>query len=636
MEHRSRMRSGHPSIFRFVCLTIIFHLIFTVSHLHAQSATVWPTPIAGLYDCDYSLATVDSVSTDTALASISSVVLRLISQDASNGGFILMSLGTADTSSNAAIAVARPNVFVIDSTTDQSVDYLIGGKVTGGPANYQLTIFVDDSHTFSSVASGSSTFSATTDSALNAATTAALSGMLPLIQKVHNYQMQLRNSSSSYCINPSVLVKASSATVQHGGSTTVNFTVVDCDSVPLANRELSLNSSGGTLSAQTVQTNGAGEASATFQGGNQNAIGSVQASLVNDTTVTHTPAVAGGSCVIVVGSPDLTYKWKLNFSFTYQQASYSDTVSSDQGTTSWNQSDKVTLETSAGGAIVDLNIFDGGFSYNVDSILSGFSKRFSHSLTKVSSVAGGFGCPTDPWELKGSTENGVFALDSVPIPTVSYINNNGNISYLVALEEVGYDGYTSGFDWLRQTVGLNNTCETQSTFQSFVFNIVQGTINTFNQGTPGTSISFNGPPANPNSITSSTNYVQDTVTYDIALGATYQRTKVSLSVFMQPLAQLTGVLGNENGVPHEFSLSQNYPNPFNPTTVIGYQLPAVSQVTLRIYDVLGREVAILVNGRQNPGKYSVTFDGSRFPSGVYFYRLTAGNFADAKKLIVIK
>lgn len=91
-----------------------------------------------------------------------------------------------------------------------------------------------------------------------------------------------------------------------------------------------------------------------------------------------------------------------------------------------------------------------------------------------------------------------------------------------------------------------------------------------------------------------------------------------------------------SSVPGSFGLFQNYPNPFNPTTVISYKLSAVSSVSLRVYDILGREVATLVNGRENAGSYSVTFDGSRLASGVYFYRLEAGNHTSTKKLVLMK
>ncbi|MFH1196685.1 MAG: T9SS type A sorting domain-containing protein [bacterium] len=86
----------------------------------------------------------------------------------------------------------------------------------------------------------------------------------------------------------------------------------------------------------------------------------------------------------------------------------------------------------------------------------------------------------------------------------------------------------------------------------------------------------------------------------------------------------------------KFELSQNFPNPFNPITTIKYEIPVISSVTLKMYDMLGREIITLINEKKLPGKYKVNLDGSNFPSGVYLYRLTAGNFVCTKKLILLK
>jgi hypothetical protein len=89
-------------------------------------------------------------------------------------------------------------------------------------------------------------------------------------------------------------------------------------------------------------------------------------------------------------------------------------------------------------------------------------------------------------------------------------------------------------------------------------------------------------------------------------------------------------------VPTKFALYQNYPNPFNPTTTILYDLPQRARVKLVIYNILGQEVATLVNAEQEPGRYNVKFDASGLPSGIYFYRLEAGKFVEQKKTILIK
>ena len=88
--------------------------------------------------------------------------------------------------------------------------------------------------------------------------------------------------------------------------------------------------------------------------------------------------------------------------------------------------------------------------------------------------------------------------------------------------------------------------------------------------------------------------------------------------------------------PSTFELAQNYPNPFNPTTAIGYQLSAVSQVDLSVYNLLGQKVATLVDKKQNAGRYQIEWDAGDFASGVYYYQLVAGEFREVKKMILLR
>ncbi len=106
-----------------------------------------------------------------------------------------------------------------------------------------------------------------------------------------------------------------------------------------------------------------------------------------------------------------------------------------------------------------------------------------------------------------------------------------------------------------------------------------------------------------------------------------------------------GVKKTENTIPTEFKLYQNYPNPFNPATIIRYSIPNDGFLTgafgndktvLKVYDILGKEVVMLVNEEQKPGVYEVMFDASNLPSGIYFYRLVAGDFAETKRMILVK
>ena len=89
-------------------------------------------------------------------------------------------------------------------------------------------------------------------------------------------------------------------------------------------------------------------------------------------------------------------------------------------------------------------------------------------------------------------------------------------------------------------------------------------------------------------------------------------------------------------ISQHYSLNQNYPNPFNPSTRISYSIPSQSHISLKLYDVLGREVAILMNKEQPVGNYEVEFDASDLTSGVYFYRIQAGDFVETKKMVLMK
>jgi predicted esterase len=99
---------------------------------------------------------------------------------------------------------------------------------------------------------------------------------------------------------------------------------------------------------------------------------------------------------------------------------------------------------------------------------------------------------------------------------------------------------------------------------------------------------------------------------------------------------VTSIIDEKLSLPTEFVLKQNYPNPFNPNTIIKYSIPKQSNVTLKVYDLLGSEVATLVNKKQPQGNYDVEFDCSDLTSGIYFYRLQSGDYVETKKMILLK
>ena len=105
---------------------------------------------------------------------------------------------------------------------------------------------------------------------------------------------------------------------------------------------------------------------------------------------------------------------------------------------------------------------------------------------------------------------------------------------------------------------------------------------------------------------------------------------------MDWLGVITDVGPVQPGLPTEFGLSQNYPNPFNPSTTIRFELPMSGEVSLKVFDLLGREVATIVSGHKDAGTHIVRWEATSQPSGVYLYRLQASEFLETRKLVLLK
>ena len=109
-------------------------------------------------------------------------------------------------------------------------------------------------------------------------------------------------------------------------------------------------------------------------------------------------------------------------------------------------------------------------------------------------------------------------------------------------------------------------------------------------------------------------------------------------VWRRPLSEMTSVPaeGGSNDLPTHFNLRQNYPNPFNPSTTIRFSLPSKSFVTLKVFDLIGREVATLVSEEMSAGSYFKQWNAANMSSGIYFYHLHSGTFTETKKLVLLR
>lgn len=107
-------------------------------------------------------------------------------------------------------------------------------------------------------------------------------------------------------------------------------------------------------------------------------------------------------------------------------------------------------------------------------------------------------------------------------------------------------------------------------------------------------------------------------------------------IWKRSLSQITSVESMLNNFPVNFTLQQNYPNPFNPSTQITYSIPKLSNVSIKVYDILGQEIATIVNDKKPKGVYTIRWDAQNVPTGLYFYRLVTGEYELIKKMIITK
>lgn len=226
-----------------------------------------------------------------------------------------------------------------------------------------------------------------------------------------------------------------------------------------------------------------------------------------------------------------------------------------------------------------------------------------------------------------STNNGVnWSQTSLNLPTYS-VCSNGSYVFAGTRDSGVYKSSNNGTNWVR--ANLN--------FQIYSFAVNGGNVFAAIPSIgPGVYVTTNN---GVNWVQWSTGLPSDFLNELCIIGSYIfvgTGAKGNGSVYRRPLSELVGIQPVSNEIPKEFSLSQNYPNPFNPITNFEFRIARFGLVKLTIYDVQGREIAALINEELIPGTYDADWDASNYPSGVYYYKVTAGDFTQTKKMILIK
>jgi len=235
------------------------------------------------------------------------------------------------------------------------------------------------------------------------------------------------------------------------------------------------------------------------------------------------------------------------------------------------------------------------------------------TVTKTSDAHSG------SWAVEGN----VFAFSPVNVPPTLYSGEEGAQGIPINFRPATLDGYyklvSAGGDYLQiQALLYKNNAPIGSGIKEL--------------NAAGSYTQFNC------DITYFTADVPDTVLILITASNSSFFTNVGTKIFVDDLSwgSTTDITNPSEQIPQEFNLEQNYPNPFNPTTRIKYSLPVDARVQIIVYDILGKEVAELVDEYKPTGYYELDFNASELASGIYFYKIQAGRFVETKKMILMK
>ena len=630
-------------------------LVFT-RFAAAQTMNPWPIPTVALYDCDYSAALNGDTASQNIIASCSRDILRDILIDTSSQQVSLFSYGYADTTATD-FTLSGLSFPLPDTGRVVDADYVIASTLVRNAGGYSLTVYLMDGHTFAHAIDALATFSTLTDANLKAACLTALQKVLPLATKIQNYQELLKTQNPLWCINPQIVLAPAQLNLSQKASTDVDITAVDCDGAPLANRQLTLAATTGSLSAATVQTGADGKATVTFTAAASNGMAILTATMPNALTVTHDTINPDGSEAIAVGTVDSTI-WELDFTFSQTGTGYLDTITQNNGSpfpTTWSQSTVFFAQSAQGklfgpGKLSKQSPRDSAPTVIDWSSTSGkiTGTSFMHLFSKTSSPQIESGCPSKYWSMAGISSN--YKAKASAGPDVSIVSYSPKQNYKSFSIDIPYN-FTAGYsykwylDGAWDTTGLGSsgkqTCNTFSHFdggQAKIKTDITGDITlTDTSGTlPGFSIL---PVYNGASLGSCTIMVNGPANPNLAgcaycsLFPTMYASQVCFAT-LKPFSSKKNAVINRVFHPKQFSLGQNYPNPFHHTTAISYQVPVKSFVSLKIFDLLGKEVATVVNEIKSAGYYTATLNAADLQSGTYLYQLRAGAFTATKRLII--
>jgi hypothetical protein len=624
----------HPFL-HTISVRNVMAALLCVPMVIARAQDNWPIPTVALYDCNSAAAVTDNPMQRSALASASTKILENIPIDTTGTQVFLITHGFADTA-GAAMPSSGSTLTYSDTGkySEYAIDYAIASTITGKSGAYVLTVSIVDIRTNVYAADGTASFSSATEAAVGAACRSAMQQILPLATKIRAYLSAVKAAHPGMTINPRIDVTPASANPPLNGKTDVVLTAIDCDGMPIANRQLALEASRGSFGAATAQTDLNGRAVAVFNAGKTPGIASLSATLLGSVSAVHDTTTPRGASSVIIGEADAKKLWVMDFDMSRSYSSCNDKLIAETEGTRWKQATGFWIQHARGRFIGTSNNDDNTeFSFN-DSTLSLSGIYFSHDFDKETYTdITGKKCPQTDWSMGGQTW-------SYAAETNSDTHGEADVEYdplgmhlfHIAVPFTNKDAY--GYHWSTSGRWENGKCIEGSDHQGAHFKLF------FN--TTGGLTYYGAPPVKGLSIVPW--YSAGAISgYTISVNGSYTGYASDGSFYIQ-MAQCRATITPLNTVTSveklepltQFFLAQNFPNPFNPATRIAFSTPSRSFVSLKIFDLMGREVAALVSEELAAGSYTRQWNAAAMSSGIYFYRLQAGAFTQTKKLVLMR
>lgn len=278
---------------------------------------------------------------------------------------------------------------------------------------------------------------------------------------------------------------------------------------------------------------------------------------------------------------------------------------------------------------------NGGINWAIinDTIMSGFAFHLVNSLTGWTGVYYGDMFKTTNGGYTWVRQYGIFAPHN-SVSDIYFINENTGF-VITALFTYGNLWYTtnSGLNWNYYNLFPFRVWSINFLNESTGYMLAEDYPNSYLAKTTNSGLNWSMHLINSTQYFSKLFFISENTGWIVGDSGTILKTTNG--------GNTIGIQQISTEIPKSFSLHQNYPNPFNPATKIRFEIPYTGDAYMRpikitVFDILGKEVTVLVNEELKPGVYEVDFDGSNLPSGIYYYRLSAGSFTQTKKMVLIK